>query len=444
MKLEDMVIASVDDHIVEPPDLLNKHIPAKWRSHAPKIEKATDGSDVWVFEGRPHPNFALNAVAGRPREELGFEPSSYAQIRSGCYDPKARVDDMSVNGVMSALCFGSVSGMCGETWMRASDRGLGLTMLKAYNDYYQYDWCDFAPGRFIPLGQIPLWDPSEMVAEISRLAARGCVAVSFPALPTLIGLPSIHDAYWRPVWKALSDHAMVLCCHIGIGGGSEHLSPESPIDAFLTKVGLSSFSVASEWLWSSVMREFTDLKIILSEGGIGWIPYFKERADLVMRNHGPWTHQSFGSKLPSEFFRERFFSCFIEDVFGLEARHKIGVETIMFENDYPHADITWPNSPEQLWADFTTAKCTDAEIEMISHQNALRVLRFDAMGKMGGREKCTVGALRAQATHVDTRPISGLGGVPPKVERGVVTAADVMKQLPSLFTERAKGEATGA
>src|SRR6185369_14670640 len=104
----DMVIASVDDHIVEPPDLLNKHIPAKWRSHAPKIEKATDGSDVWVFEGRPHPNFALNAVAGRPREELGFEPSSYAQIRSGCYDPKARVDDMSVNGVMSALCFGSV------------------------------------------------------------------------------------------------------------------------------------------------------------------------------------------------------------------------------------------------------------------------------------------------------------------------------------------------
>ncbi len=444
MKLEDMVIASVDDHIVEPPDLLTKHIPAKWRSHAPRIEKGSDGSDIWVFDGRPHPNFALNAVAGRPRDELGFEPSSYDQIRSGCYDPRARVDDMSVNGVLSSLCFGSVSGMSGETWLRTGDRALGLAMLKAYNDYYQHDWCDFAPGRFIPMGQIPLWDPNEMVVEIGRLAARGVVAISFPALPTLLGLPSIHDDYWRPVWNALTDHGMVLCCHIGIGGGSEHLSPESPIDAFLTKVGLSSFSVASEWLWSSVLREFTDLKIILSEGGIGWIPYFMERADLVMRNHGPWTQQSFGGKRPSAFFRERFFSCFIEDVFGLEARDKIGVETIMFENDYPHADITWPNSPEQLWADFATAKCTHAEIDMITHQNALRVLRFDAIGKMGGRQKCTVGALRAQATHVDTRTISGLGGVSPKTGGGVVTAADVMKQLPSLFTDSAKGEAAHA
>lgn len=435
MNLEDMVIVSVDDHIIEPPDLLKKYIPQKWQSHAPELHKSAEGADVWVFDGRPHPNFALNAVAGRPREELGFEPSSYDQIRPGCYDPKERIRDMNVNGVASSLCFGSVSGMCGETWANTSDKSLALAMVQAYNDYYLGEWCGAAPGRFIPMAQLPWWNPEEMVAEIKRMAGLGVTAIAYPPMPTQLGLPSIHDEYWRPVWKAICDEGMVLCCHIGVGGGTDHISMDSPIDAFLTKVGLSSFSVASEWLWSQVLREYTDINIILSEGGIGWIPYFLERADLVAKNHGPWTKQSFGDQLPSEFFRDRFFSCFIEDEFGLEVRDKIGIETITFENDYPHADITWPHSPEQLWDDFAQATCSEADIDMITHENALRALRYDLFSKLGGRADCTVGALRAQATDVDLTPLKDVGGIAPRQGSGVVTAADVMKQLPSLFAD---------
>lgn len=433
MKLEDMVIVSVDDHIVEPPHLFKEHLPAKWQDQAPQIQKSAEGADVWVYEGRVFPNFALNAVAGRPREELGFEPNSFDQIRPGCFDPKARVGDMNVNGVLSALCFGSVVGVSGDTWLKATDKTAAEACLQAYNDWYLTEWCDAEPGRFIPIAQIPLWDVQLAVKEINRVAKRGVTAIAFPGLPTLLGLPSIHEDYWRPLWTALVDQGMILCSHIGPGAGSDHISMDSPIDAFLTKVGLCSFSTASEWLWSQTLREFEGLQILLAEGGVGWVPYFLERADLVMKNHGPWTRQSFGGKLPSEFFRERFFTCFIEDEFGLESRHKVGIETITFENDYPHADITWPHSPEQLWDDFQGAGCTDEEMDMISYQNAMRALRFDAVAKVGGREKCTVGALRAQATDVDLTPLKAVGGVAPSQSGGVVTAADVMKQLPALF-----------
>ncbi|MET0985391.1 MAG: amidohydrolase family protein [Steroidobacteraceae bacterium] len=433
MKLEDMIIISVDDHIVEPPDLFERFVPAKWRDKAPRIRKTKEGADVWQYEKFVYPNFALNAVAGRPREELGFEPSTYDQIRKGCWDPKSRVDDMNVNGIASALCFGSVTGMAGEMWMRATDKQAAYACLQAYNDWYLEDWCQAHPGRFIPMIQVPLWDVNLAVEEVRRAAKNGVTCLSFPGLPELLKLPTIHDTYWYPLWKTVVDEGVVLCFHIGTGGGSDHISMESPIDAFLTKVGLSAYSTASEWLWSQTLRKFPDLRIVLSEGGVGWIPYMLERADLVYKNHGPWTRQSFGGKLPSEFFRERFYACFIEDEFALEVRNQVGIEIITYECDYPHADITWPGSPEQLWEDFAKAKCSPKEIDMITYQNAIKALRFDPVGKMGGKEKATVGALRAQAKHVDLSPLKNVGGVPPVTENKVVTAADVMKQLPMLF-----------
>jgi predicted TIM-barrel fold metal-dependent hydrolase len=436
MNLNDMVIVSVDDHVVETGDLFIKHAPKVWHDKAPKLIRTADGADAWSYEGQIRPNFALNAVAGRPRDELGFEPSSFDQIRKGCWDPQARVDDMNVNGVLSALCFGSVTGMFGELWLGAKDKEVAAVMCRAYNDWYLEEWCEAFPGRFIPLAQLPLWDMKLAVAEANRLAQKGCVAISLPGLPTLQGLPSIHDDYWRPLWTAISDNGQLICNHITPGGGSEHVSMDAPIDAFLTKFGLCSYTVAAEWLWGPTLREFTDINVMLSEGGIGWIPYFLERADLTFKNHGPWTRQSFGGKLPSEFFRERFYSCFIEDRQGLVARDFIGIDTITFENDYPHADITWPNSPEQLWADFEYAKCSPADIDKITHSNAIRALRFDPIAKMGGRDKCTVGALRDQAKHVDLTPITNAGGIAPKDgEYHMITAADMARQVPKLFKE---------
>jgi hypothetical protein len=177
-----------------------------------------------------------------------------------------------------------------------------------------------------------------------------------------------------------------------------------------------------------MLRDYPDLKLALSEGGIGWIPYFLERADYVYRHHRAWTHQDFGDRQPSDIFREHVLTCFIDDRAGIEMRHKIGVENITWECDYPHSDCTWPWAPEELAS--SLGDIPDDEIDLISHANAIRWFRLDSFEKLG-RENCTVAALRSQASHVDTSLIRGQGGKPPTEDavKRPVTVADAQKQL---------------
>ena len=100
MKMNDMILVSVDDHVCEPPDMWDGHVPAKWKDRAPRLVTKDDGTNLWVFEGAQIPNVGLNAVAGRPPEEYGMEPTALSQLRPGCYDVDARIDDMNANGVL--------------------------------------------------------------------------------------------------------------------------------------------------------------------------------------------------------------------------------------------------------------------------------------------------------------------------------------------------------
>ena len=118
MKLEDMILVSVDDHVCEPPDMWDQHVPARWKERAPRLVHKQDGSDVWVFEGQQIPNVGLNAVAGRAPDEYGMEPTALSQLRPGCYDVDARIGDMNANGVLGSLCFPSVPGFVGELFGR--------------------------------------------------------------------------------------------------------------------------------------------------------------------------------------------------------------------------------------------------------------------------------------------------------------------------------------
>src|SRR4051812_46536678 len=105
MRTEDLILISVDDHVVEPPDLFEGHLPARYRDVAPRTVRKDDGTDVWSYEGQELPNIGLNAVVGRPPDEYGIEPTSFADMRPGCFDIHARVADMNVNGVLGSLCF---------------------------------------------------------------------------------------------------------------------------------------------------------------------------------------------------------------------------------------------------------------------------------------------------------------------------------------------------
>ena len=435
MKLEDLIVVSVDDHIVEPPTMFDNHLTQAQKSFAPEVRKDKNGADYWLFEGRRAGNIGLNAVVGRMREEYGCEPVSFDQMRKGAWDIHARVEDMNANGILSSLNFPSVVTFDGSLFHQFENRKNALTLLQAYNDWHIDEWCGSYPGRNIPNAIVPYWDVDATVAEIKRVVAKGCHAISFSDNPSMRNQPSIHDSRWDPLWKVCAENDVVINIHIGSGGVAPHASMESPIDAWIVTMPISIVNSAADWLHLSALQQYPNLKISLSEGGIGWIPYFLERADFTHLHHSAWTHANFGNKKPSDVFREHFLTCFIDDRFGLKNLDEIGEDNVSYECDYPHSDTIWPESPERLLD--TVKHLSASTIEKVTHANALRLFNFDAFGKMGGREKCTVDALRKLAAHVDTAPKS-YGGPAPLAEGEVarrVTSGDITRMFMDVAKE---------
>ena len=393
---EDLILVSVDDHVVEPPTLFDNHLPAKWKDAAPRSIRKDDGTDVWVFEGNEIPNIGLNAVAGRPPEEYNIEPTSYDMIRKGCYDIHERVLDMNRNGVLGSMCFPSFVQFCGQLFSKSSDLDTSLQLLRAYNDWHIDEWCGTYPGRFIPLSIPPIWDPQLMADEVRRVAKKGCHAVTFSENPFKLGWPHIFGDHWDPFFAACQDEGTIIALHIGSSSTMIEMAPGAPIDVMITLTPLNTMNAATDLLWSPVLRKFPDLQFALSEGGTGWIPYWLERIDYVYQQHHFWTGQDFGDKLPSQVAAEHFNYCFISDRIGIQDRHDVGIDAITWECDYPHSDSTWPNSPEMLTKQLDGVP--DSEIAKMTYENAMRIYRFDPFAHRS-KEKSTVAALRAEVSN---------------------------------------------
>jgi predicted TIM-barrel fold metal-dependent hydrolase len=403
MRTEDMIIVSVDDHVVEPPDLFERHLPAKYRDIAPKIVHKDDGTDVWQFLEFEVPNIGLNAVAGRPPEEYGIDPTSFDEIREGCFDIEKRILDMNANGVLGSLNFPSLPGFAGRLFAALEDKEAALTLAQAYNDWHIDEWCGTFPGRFIPLAVPTIWDPETLAGEIHRVAKKDCHAVTFPENPEPLGLPSLHSDHWDPFWKACADEGTIVCMHIGSSSKLVTTAADAPIDVMIVLQPMNIVQAAADLIHSPVFKKFPDVTVALSEGGIGWVPYFLERLDHSYRVHKAWTGADFGSKMPSEVFMEHVVLCFISDAVGARLARDIGVDRITVEIDYPHSDTTWPRAPERLHGEFSAADLADDEIDRMTHLNAMRFFSYEPF-QHRPREQCTVGALRAEAAGVDVEP----------------------------------------
>jgi predicted TIM-barrel fold metal-dependent hydrolase len=391
MTPDELILVSVDDHVVEPAHLFEGRVSAKYRDAAPRVERTPDGSDVWMFNGAVIPNVGLNAVAGRPKEEYGVEPTAFDEMRPGCYDVDERVMDMNAAGVLSSMNFPSFPGFSGRLFAAAADKDMAHEMIRAYNDWHIDEWCGSHPGRFIPMALPMLWDAELTATEMRRNARKGCHSMTFTENPATLGYPSFHDASWDPVWRAACDESIVISIHLGSSGQLAVTAPDAPVDVMITLQPMNICSAAADLLWSRVIKGFPSIRFALSEGGTGWIPYFMERLDRTYDMHRLWTGQDFGDRLPSDVFREHFLTCFIADPVGLALRHQIGIDSIAWECDYPHSDSTWPIPAETLLA--VADGVPDADLDKITYQNACRWYSFDPFAHVA-KEQATVGALR--------------------------------------------------
>jgi predicted TIM-barrel fold metal-dependent hydrolase len=398
--LDDLIFVSVDDHVVEPPHLFEGRMPAGYADRAPKVVTTDKGDDVWTFEGAQIPNIGLNAVAGRPKEEYGIDPTSYEEMRRGCWDIHERVKDMSAGGVLAAMCFPSFPSFSGRLFLDTEDRGLATAVVRAYNDWHIDEWCGLYPERHIPMAIPMLWDPEATAEEIRRVSAKGCHSLTFTENPATLGLPSFHSEHWDPMWRALVETGTIMNVHLGSSGQLAVTAPDAPMDVMITLQPMNICAAAADLVWSRVFKEYGDLRVALSEGGTGWIPYFLDRLDRTYDMHHTWTGQDFGDELPSDVFRRHILTCFIADPIGMKLRHDIGIDNICWEQDYPHSDSSWPTAPEELVAVAEDCGASREDVDKITHENALRWYRFDPYAHRP-KERCTVAALRAEAEGHD-------------------------------------------
>jgi predicted TIM-barrel fold metal-dependent hydrolase len=386
-----MRLISTDDHVIEHPRVWLDRLPAGDRDAGPRIvdaargpggvpptgaaRAATDSAQIWVYEGRRYPQMALNAVAGRRREEFGLEPTRYDEILPGCYDPVARLADMDADGIGAQLCFPSFPKFAGTVFLQAEDKALALRCVQAWNDFMIDEWCATAPDRFIPVAILPLWDPQLAVREAERVAAKGARTISFPENPVPLGLPSFHTNHWDPVFAVAQEAEMPLSMHFGSSGKAPFTAEDAPFAVGISLFGCNSMYTTADLLFSPVFHNFPSLKVALSEGGIGWIPYMLERIDYTWERHKYYTGVNQDVR-PSELFRRHIWGCFIDDEFGIANRHWIGVDRITWECDYPHSDSNWPHARKR--AAGTLADVPDDEVHQMVELNARKLFRFDA------------------------------------------------------------------
>lgn len=370
-------LISVDDHVVEPPHTFVGRIPDALNDRAPYVKETSKGNEIWVFDGEAYPQVGLNAVAGRSKDSEPMEPLRFDQMRKGCWDPDSRVADMDLGGVDASVNFPSqITGFCGAVYSGCSDPRLGAACVRAWNDWYFEEWVSAHPSRFIPMGITYFADADVAAAEIRRNAERGFVAVSLPEQPQRLGYPSMHSGWWDQIIEACVETDTVVCLHVGSSGIT---GPDLPLDGPMveyTATLFSSLSMAActDWLWSGYPVRYPELKIVMAEGGLGWVPMLADRLDYIINvsghGRGAWMSDTLS---PTEVLRQNFWFCSLDDPSIWPIRDRIGVENILIEVDYPHADSAWPDTRELL--ESRIGGLRESEQRAVMYENAAGLFR---------------------------------------------------------------------
>ena len=370
-------VISVDDHLVEPPWLFAGRLPARFADRAPRVEENLHGVQRWVFDGREFPQLGLNAMVGRiDRDDFTQEPSRFSDMRRGAWDIDYRIRDMDLAGIWASVCFPSqITGFCGRIYSACSDPDLGFAVTQAFNDWIAEEWAGRYPQRIVPLGITWLADAELGAREIRRNAARGFTAVSLPEQPTNIGLASLHRGWWDPILAACEETDTAVCLHVGSSGVLMPFDPLGPVSGTVaTLFQAQTMAAMTEWVWSAIPLRFPALKIVASEGGIGWVPamYDRLRHQIEVSGHGRkvWPSKEIG---PHEVLLRNFHFCTIDDPSSVDSMVALAPDKIMVETDYPHADSTWPDCQTHLYR--ALGHLPAPTIRALCHENAARVFR---------------------------------------------------------------------
>ena len=362
---------SADSHLEISPSRWTNRVPEKYRDRAPRLVKLTNGGDGIIIEGRPLYVVGL-AIAGKPYERHQLSGVSY-EGSEGAGAPEQRLQEQDKDGVDGEILYTSASNL--SFWRGIKNDEAYLATVHAYNTFLAEEYCTVNRDRLIALGAIPTHSVDAAIKELEYCAKAGLKGMMLNTFPSGKSYPSVEDDRF---YAAALDLNMPLSVHVSMqlpDGLLFKYSKDPGEVAFggdpirvLTRFGGNSGLNAVQLLLSGVFDRFPKLRIYWAETQMGWLPYYYDQLDDVYKRSKHWMQRYFDlkplNKTPSEYFREHFYWGFIYDRLGVRLRYDVGVEKVMWGNDFPHSAGDWPNS-KRVIADIFSGVPEDEKQKML-------------------------------------------------------------------------------
>ena len=369
-------LIDADSHVNPPPTFWDDYLPSEFAGRGPQIEegKLEETHDWVVFEGSRKPLNLMSSVAGQGKN---FKPiGRKSEVRAGSWEPAARLEDMDLDGVTTAVLYGG--GPLGT-----ADNDLYIASFLAYNRWLA-DFCSHAPRRLVGVAYLPMQDVDHSIALLKDAAARGLKAVNIPAFPqskrstggggfaaqvlALTGDPDgplqYDDPEFDKFWKACVDHDMAVTIHLGAR------IARPGMNRFLPNLVMSKVCMAEPiaiMIFGGVFDRFPELRFGSIESAVGWMSWMAEYVDGIYQNQRHWLQLELKHP-PSHYMDQNVYGSFIRDPVGVSNRHLRGGRNIMWSTDYPHSETTWPHSREVMDRQF--AGVSEVERRPLVHDNA--------------------------------------------------------------------------
>ncbi len=333
-------IISADSHITEPGNTYLDHIDSKWRDRAPVLKNMGEDGDVFVVDGmqRPIP-MGLVAAAGKPPEEIRVKGVLFEDMHRGGWDPDARMAEQDRDGVACEIIYPTV----GMVLCNHKDFDYTKACFDAYNRWIA-EYCSAHPERLIGCGQTAMRSPEEGITDLEAIRALGLGGVMMPGNPAVEDYDSpVYDEFWR---KAI-ELGLPLSFHILTTRDSAPI--RGPLmNGFLTIIR-GCQDIMGMLILGGVFERHPDLQIVCVEADAGWVPHYMYRMDHAYKRHHNWLPAGQKlSRLPSEYFSDCIYTTFQDDWVAFKSANMMNWKRLMWANDFPHSDSTWPHSQQML------------------------------------------------------------------------------------------------
>ncbi len=337
----DFIRISADSHVTEPPNCYIDNIDPKYRDTAPHIRHDEKLGDIYVIDKLDMTvPMGLVAAAGKDPSELRAKAASFDDLHRGGWDPVQRLEDQDRDGVAAEIIYPTV----GMPLCNHEDADYKKACFDAYNRWL-LAFCERAQDRLIGCGQTAIRSVEEGIEDLRRIKEMGFKGVMMPGSPVM---SDYDDSIDDPLWEAAIDLELPLSFHILTSKNDNlHQYRRPKINSFLAIIR-GCQDIIGTFIFGAVFERHPELKLVCVEADAGWVPHYMYRMDHAYKRHRYWLKCPEMERLPSEYFRENVYMTFQDDWTAFTSTEMLNPKRLIWANDFPHSDSTWPWSQEML------------------------------------------------------------------------------------------------